>query len=244
MKKLLYIHGITVDKNSNKPLEDVCNQLNIPFYSLDLPGHGNTEFNDIELEVEAYGEYVKQWVIDNNINQDLIIFGHSFGGGITAYLASKYQKELGIKYIILEDPLNGSVPEHLAKSRSNIIDTYKNLNTMKACEEAKDGHYVWDFIHRIKTTIPVSKWRTFLKLNNNITSKETALRLNEYYKEINVPIYLMFGTNDFVIPYKESIDLITSLNNNVTVIDMPGSGHGPHDDNRELFKQKMLEILK
>ncbi len=244
MTNLLYIHGITVNKDSNKPLKEICEELNINFYALDLPGHGKTNFNDIELTVEAYGEYVKAWVIENKINDHLIIFGHSFGGGITSYLAAKYQKELNIKFIILEDPLNGSVHDYVLKSKAKIINTCKNLNTMKATEDSKEGHYILDFIHRINTTIPITKWRTFIKLNNSITSKECAEHLNQYYQEINVPINLIFGTNDQVIPCQESINLITSLNQNVKVFLCEGSGHGPHEDNPILFKSKMLEILK
>ncbi len=77
MKKLLYIHGITVDKYSNKPLEDVCKEKGYEFYALDLPGHGQEPFNDWELTVEGFTEYVKQWIINNNLQGDLTIFGHS-----------------------------------------------------------------------------------------------------------------------------------------------------------------------
>lgn len=242
--KLLYIHGITVDKDSNKLLEEVCNEKGIEFVALDLPGHGKEPFNKIELTLEAYGDFVKQWVIQNEHNKNLIVYGHSMGGGIAAYITSQYQKELKIKKLILEDPLNGMVFKHVNDFKSHPIKTLKKVNQLKSDESSKENHYVIDWLKRIHRTIPITSWDEFIKLTDEIVSKESCLRLDEYYKNIKVDIDLIFGTNDCIIPFEESVKHIKGLNKGVKLHKVKNAGHGPHDEQPKEYRKIISKILE
>ncbi len=240
---LLYIHGITVDKNSNKPLEEVCIEKDINYYSLDLPWHGECKQENIELSIPAYADYVREFILENKINHNLIIFGHSMGGAISMSLTSRYAKELDIKRLILLDPLNSSVLKYTKHLMLHPVTTLIKINTMKSNENAKENHYIIDWINRISKTIPNHKKMKILKLFLNITSKESLFNLDEQAKKINVPTDIIFGSEDYIIPFKDSFDHLHNLNEVFNFYVINDSGHAPHEDNPKKFKKLMREII-
>lgn len=58
-------------------------------YLLDLPGFGSADEPDSVWTVEDYADSVRQFMIEQNL-KDSIIIGHSFGGRVGVVLASKY----------------------------------------------------------------------------------------------------------------------------------------------------------
>ena len=240
---LLYIHGITVDKNSNKPLEELCIEKDINYYSLDLPWHGECKKEDIELSIFAYANYVKEFILENRINHNLIIFGHSMGGAISMSLTSRYAKELDIKKLILLDPLNSSVLEYTKHLMLHPVTALININSMKSNENAKKNHYIIDWINRISKTIPNHKKIKILKLFLNITSKESLFNLDKQIKKIDVPTEVIFGSEDYIIPYDDSFEHLLNLNQIFKFHLINDSGHAPHEDNPEGFKNLMRDLI-
>ncbi len=76
-----------------------------------------------------------------------------------------------------------------------------------------------------------------------MTSKQSFIESDECLAKVHVPIKLIHGTNDFFVPYQETVNLFKTLNNDVEVFPIEGSGHGPHEDNESLFIDIMNKLL-
>lgn len=242
-KNLIYIHGIFDTKYSNPSLYNLCKDLNINFYSLDLPGHGDEEFNNINLDVESYGNYVKDYIIKNNINKNLIIYGHSMGGGIATYISSTYKKELNIEQLILEDPLNSSIYNYLKIGLKKPRSFFSKIDKMDKYYSKNKSGYIKKWFKWFDFSIPRRKRIKLFILATNIISKKQFDRLDEYYKNLNVPVNIIFGEYDRFIPPEISKLKILSLNNNINFHLVKNSGHAPHTENAKEYVGLMAKIL-
>ncbi len=247
-KNLFFIHGITSTKESNQPLKELCSKKGINFEAIDLPGHGQEPFKKgMELTIKSFGEFAKDYIIKNNLNHDLILFGHSMGGAICAYLAANYQRELDIQKVILEDPLNGAVYHRKHNTIHHPIDALVNTRKNKSTEQKLlnniNRESKLDIVGGVLKRVPFKYIDEYIVLYKNITSEEESLRLDDYYKNINIPFYIIFGTSDRVVPYAESVNHIKQLNSQVNFIFLEGSGHSSHNDNPDFFKVELSKIL-
>lgn len=243
-KKLFYIHRITSHKDNNQLLEEVCKSNNRLFYSINLPGHSDNEFNDIDLSIEAYGEYVKDYIIKNKIKRNLILYGHSMGGAIATYIASKYKKKLKIKKLILEDPLNSAVEINVRGNNFSILN--RKLKEVKKAREDNVNTISSSWIEWLKkasSRIPRDRWSSFAKLTKNIVSRETLENLDTYYRNLRLKTYIVFGENDFVIPCNESKDNLTSLNNKINFTILENAGHSPNKENPDKYKEWISNLV-
>lgn len=59
---IIFIYGLLANKNSNIALEEYCIKNKFNYYSLDLPGHGEELFNDIDLHLDAYIDFVLNFI--------------------------------------------------------------------------------------------------------------------------------------------------------------------------------------
>ncbi len=158
-KKLFYIHGITSHKDNNPSLKEICKDKKIEFYSINLPGHNDNDFNNIEFNIESYGEYVKDYLIHNKIKRRLILYGHSMGGAVATSLASKYRKKIGIKKLILEDPLNSSIEYNTKGNKISIIN--RKIKEIKLTREnnVSNVNSSWiDWFRKFSSRIPKDRW--------------------------------------------------------------------------------------
>lgn len=96
---LLLIHAQGTDAMSFK---DVFKELSKKYhvYSIDCPGHGKSDKNKSNYNIVSIGNAIIGF-IQNAIDEDFYILGHSSGGLISSYVASKTPTCLGL---ILEDP--------------------------------------------------------------------------------------------------------------------------------------------
>lgn len=242
-KNLIYIHGIFDNRFSNPNLYNICKDLDINFYSLSLPGHGDEAFGDVGLNVESYTDFVRDYIIKNKINKNLIVYGHSMGGGIATCLVSKYGKELNVVKLILEDPLNSSIHDYLKYGLRKPLTFFDKIDKMdKKYTKYKTG-YIKRWFKWFNSTIKIKNRPKLLLLAANIISRDQFLRLDNYYKNIKIDTYIFFGEYDRFIPPEISILKLNSLNSNFKYIIIKNSGHAPHTENPNEFRNKIISIL-
>ncbi len=96
---LLLLHAQGTDAMSYK---NVFKELSKKFhiYSIDCPGHGKSDKNKSHYNIVSIGNAIIDFTL-NVIGEDFYILGHSSGGLIASYVASKTPTCLGL---ILEDP--------------------------------------------------------------------------------------------------------------------------------------------
>ena len=176
-KAVLIIHGFlggTYDEEELANYLELDNNLDV--YRFTLPGH-ERNLSKVKYRewVDKSEEYIKR-LIKNNYS-DIYLLGHSMGGVIATYLASKYHQ---VKKLVLAAPAYnylGTVDDNMdlkktIVSSSNIIKTY-----------GKD-----EIISR------------FLKMNSAMIFEfmDLVKKYYDYPCEITCPVLILQGNNDDV----------------------------------------------
>lgn len=182
-KAILIIHGFaggTYDE------EDLANFLELnkhyDVYQYTLPGH------DKNLSKVKYEDWIKRSeemveFLLNNGYRNIYVIGHSMGGVIATYLASKYSE---IRKLVLCAP------------------AFKYLSVDK---DKKDiGKAIKSAPEIIKTYGSDEVLSRFLKLNTSALKEFSSLVLKYYDipKEIKCPILLIQGKRDDIVPIESS----------------------------------------
>lgn len=86
-KDLILLHGALGSSTQFAPLiAELGSEYNI--HTLDLPAHGNLAHQSGELSMYSFANYVRNYIIKNNIQKPLV-FGFSMGGFVALTLQSQ-----------------------------------------------------------------------------------------------------------------------------------------------------------
>lgn len=182
-KAILLVHGFA---GGTYDLEYIQNNLSLnkrfDVYSYTLPGHERI------LSKVKYTEWIKrseemvEFLISNGY-REIYVIGHSMGGVITSYLASKYKQ---IKKIVLAAPAFHYL--------SVVKDDINFKDSVKASTKVIKTYTSDDIIDRM------------LKLNVGAT-REFMKLVSECYdvpSNIDCPVLLLQGDNDNLVPITSS----------------------------------------
>ena len=182
-KAILIIHGFA---GGTYDQEELANYLelnrNFDVFQFTLPGH---EKNLSKVEHDGWikkSEQQIEWLISNGYNK-IYLIGHSMGGVIATYLASKYEE---VRKLVLAAP---------AFHYLNVIK--ENLNVSKSLQVAPKV---------IKTYGSEEIVARMLKLNVTVL-KEFMTLVKEYYdypKDVTCPVLIIQGKSDNLVPVSSS----------------------------------------
>lgn len=190
-KAILIIHGFA---GGTYDVEDLANYLELnkrfDVYQFTLPGHRK---NLSKVKFEEWinsSEDMINWLIDHRYHK-IYLIGHSMGGVIATYLASKYKE---VKKLVL-----GAPAFHYLNVNS------KNVNIAESLK----------FIPKVVKTYGKDEIISrMLKLN--ITAlKEFMTLVKEYYdcpKSVTCPTLILQGNNDNLVPLTSSKYVYNNLN--------------------------------
>ena len=193
-KAILIIHGFA---GGTYDIENLSNYLelnrNFDVFTFTLPGHdkslGKAKCEDWIMKSE---DEIK-WLISNGYNK-IYLIGHSMGGVIATYLASKYKE---VKKLVL-----GAPAFHYFNIEDNTIDISE---TIKSIPKLVNNYGKDELISR------------FLKLNIT-TLKEFMSLVKIYYdypKQIKCPILILQGKCDDIVPISSSKYVYSSVKSNI-----------------------------
>lgn len=146
LQPLILIHAQGVDALS---FENVWGQLskNYHIYSIDCYGHGKSLHNAKQYNVEDISKAVICF-IEDVVKEKVFLLGHSSGGLIAAYIASRTKL---CSYLILEDPPFFSSQGENRKNTYNYIDLSTVCHNFIHQSESKDfvlyyfsNQYAWN----------------------------------------------------------------------------------------------------
>ena len=208
-KAILIIHGFA---GGTYDIENLSNylELNKSFdvFNFTLPGHdkslGKATCDDWIIKSEQQ----LKWLINNGY-KNIYLIGHSMGGVIATYLASKYKE---VKKLVL-----GAPAFHYFNTEDNNIDIQETIkNIPKLISNYGKGELV----------------SRFLKLNIT-TLKEFMNLVKIYYdypKQIKCPILILQGKSDDIVPISSSKYVYNSVKSSIKKLVFID------DENHDLFK--------
>ena len=216
-KAILIIHGFA---GGTYDMEELANYLEFnrtfDVFQFTLPGH------DKNLSKVKYEEWIKSSeekveMLINNGYKNIYIIGHSMGGVIATYLATKYRQ---VKKLVLAAP---------AFHYLNIVNDKLNIKESLKVTPKILGQYKGDEI-----------LARFLKLNISAT-KELMTLVKKYYNtpsSVICPVLILHGTEDHIVPKSSTKYVYEELTKNVKkLIYVRGVNHDifKNDRKEELF---------
>ena len=228
-KAILLIHGFV---GGNYDYENLPNELqlyrNFDVFTFTLPGHEKTVVKGVKYQewLDASVEKIK-FLIENNY-KEIYLIGHSMGGVIATYLASKYTE---VKKLVLVAPAfryfyfkDGKINiKNITSTIKNVPDLFKNMGREKVVE-------------RIKKT-PVATMLEFTKLVDTCQSS---------IKKVTCPVLIIHGMNDKVAPI-ESTNLVHEKisSKSTTLVNIKDTTHDCFYGKRSIeIKKIIIDFLK
>lgn len=225
---IVYLHAFT---GSVKNKINMINKfLNCNFYGFDMPGHGETKIKKPEdVDLNYYAELAIQFILDYDI-KDIILMGHSMGGGLAMIISTDNRIANRIKKIVLEAPANPAclINENIISSLipSTIEDMYFITNQLFYDPISFFGNE-----NRLNKFIEfefdrLQKQQFLKKLLKLDVQKEFEQKIETQIKNNTIPTLVILGESDEITPYWQSFNIFKK-NIKFTIKSVPKAKHVP-----------------
>lgn len=232
---IMFIHGFSSSYFLHYNFQESFDpSIGYNYLAINLPGHQfNENSNNIkDYNFNSYIDFIYGYIIEENID-NLIIIGHSMGGGIAMFLAEKIPER--IKKIILVSAINSSIfVSKIGLDFLNSLSTnsntgiekiefynYKNFNNPQLSE------YIKYEINRL-----LKNKKKYIHLGAQLLDPTLYIKLDKIYKKNKIPTLYLIGEFDKVIPYQNTIKYFKQLKNPRTIIKtIAQAGHVSFVDN-------------
>lgn len=237
-KTLILIHGLASDAGFFKTIVPALAK-EYRVIVVDLPGYGHSEKGDFPYGMKWYAEQIQKLIKSLSL-KNITLSGHSMGGQIAMTYALNWPND--IQDLILLSP--AGVEPFLPGEGKWLSSVITLSSTVKATEEhirinLSRNFYRWsdDFEWMVEERVRLAKSeQEFLEFAYTVDKCVDAM-LNEptteKLKNITVPVKIIFGKHDGLIPnpylhpgftsavFEKTIGVIP----NVKLIEIPKAGH-------------------
>jgi len=250
----LLLHGFVASLYSWHAVIDQISQLGTVI-AFDRPGFGLSEHpitwqGQNPYSSEAQVELVIK-LLDHFGVQQAILVGNSAGGTVSLQVALEHPER--VSTLILVDPAvyhGGGVPQWVQP----ILGTpqMRHLGPLIARQILKRGRDLiklsWhnpallptDMLEYYQKPFQVENWDRALW---EFTLANQATDLSERLDELTIPVLVITGDDDRIVPTKHSIRLAGEIPNaSLVVID--DAGHLPHEEQPQVFMEAVTSYLK
>ncbi|MFH1780554.1 MAG: alpha/beta hydrolase [Candidatus Nealsonbacteria bacterium] len=230
METILILHGwgSRAEKWSKvkKLLENHGYNVLVP----DLPGFGENPILSRPWSMDDYVGWVKEYCDKNNLFQ-IILAGHSFGGGLAASFSSKFSGE--IKKLILVDSaiIRVKYPQMELLARiAKILKVFSFLPFYKLIRK-----FFYKFVISDYVGLEGAMRETYL----GVVKKD----LSGCLSFISVPTLLIWGKEDKITPLKDAWAIKERIVGSKIEI-MPNVKHCPYLEAPEILVEKIVNFIK
>jgi pimeloyl-ACP methyl ester carboxylesterase len=224
---LLLLHGWGRSKQDMQPL---ARGLSDTYWThaVDLPGHGASPPPPEPWGVTEHAEVLQRYICDN-IQSNVTMIGHSNGGRIALYMASRPDTFSAVERLALISP-SGVAPErswryHLRSTLATTLKAPVQLvpDTVRPSIEDWLRHsLVWRLLGSSDYNAEQGVMReTFVKTVNQ--------HLNGELRAIQVPTLLFWGTEDEAVSRRQMNVMKTTIDD-CGLLELEGADHFGHLD--------------
>ncbi|QMT98705.1 alpha/beta hydrolase [Mycoplasma tullyi] len=241
--KMVFLHGFGSNFKIKRKLWEHYD--NCSFYALNLPGHGESKIYDpSQLSIAYFSQVIKAYFEKHDLT-DVILIGHSMGGGLSAIMNSLIPER--IKLSILEAPANGSILSNLdniSKLSPESPEGMKQLYYLLYFDPVKEFQGKMDEMAVAEFNMDKER-RESLKPLLEIRVLEEMSQLSDIgYKSTTKPMLIIFGKEDQIVIPNDSYNHIKALNPNIQFAFIENSGHLPFYEHPQEFYQLMSSFIK
>ncbi|MEM8677020.1 MAG: alpha/beta fold hydrolase [Cyanobacteria bacterium P01_G01_bin.67] len=230
-------------------------------YALDLLGFGASIKADTEYSADLWTEQVHDFW-QTFIGIPVILVGNSIGSLVCLNAAANYPQMIaGLVMLSLPDvsvredmlpplvrPLVTTIENIFASPLliKSILKIVRRPNIIRrwAGVAYPNKAAVTDELVTILSSPAYDEGseQTLFRLSRSVRKASFARSVRDLLPQINVPILLIWGLKDKMIPPQQA-KAIASLNPLVKLIELPDAGHCPHDEYPEQFNALLLDWL-
>jgi non-heme chloroperoxidase len=220
----------------------------------DRRGHGRSSQTDTGNEMDTYAADVLA-VVEKLGLKDAVHVGHSTGGGEVARYVAKYGKGRVAKAALL-----GAVPPVMLKSDKNpgglpmeVFDGFRNgvaANRAQFYLDIASGPF-YGFNRdgaKVSQGVIQNWWRQGMmggtKAHHDCVKAFSETDFTDDLKAIDVPVFLMHGEDDQVVPIDDSARIGVKLLKHGTLKTYPGFPHGMATTHADVINADLLAFIK
>jgi len=241
---IVFVPGWSGSREDFVAVMPILTSLGWHCFAIDQHGqpasYGSNKLEDFSLESFA------QDLIDiaNSFSEPIHVIGHSFGGIVAQYAASKSPQSFASVTLLCSG--TGPLPKENWGGLPALV---------QAVEAGRSLAFIW-FVKTVTLVIlrkqnfskPVQKWRKQRWLNTNPLSlkvmsellmkvENVTEKLKQTLSTHKLPILILRGENDDAWPRNEQLEMAQTLN--ATFIEIIGAAHSPA---RELPDKTAIEL--
>jgi len=216
---LIFVHGWANNKTTWKNEIKFFGKKGYSIISLDLRGHGQSDKpeNKEMYTIESFAKDIHCIIKKEEVEQCVLI-GHSMGGMISLMYYKLFEYEHKVKALILCDTTSNNVLEH---KKINVLLPFTKhvLDFIIEHQTISQNHFKHLKNVDLSTYTTASDYRVFYEGLHNTPLKsvfaclESMLDLNlkSMLSKINVPVLIIEGTNDKILPEIDSIEMFNQI---------------------------------
>jgi non-heme chloroperoxidase len=220
----------------------------------DRRGHGRSSQTDTGNEMDTYAADVLA-VVEKLGLKDAVHVGHSTGGGEVARYVAKYGKGRVAKAVLI-----GAVPPVMLKSDKNpgglpmeVFDGFRNgtaANRAQFYLDIASGPF-YGFNRtgaKVSQGVIQNWWRQGMmggtKAHYDCVKAFSETDFTDDLKAIDVPVLLMHGEDDQVVPIDDAARIGIKLLKHGTLKTYPGFPHGMATTHADVINPDLLAFIK
>ena len=220
----------------------------------DRRGHGRSTQTATGNEMDTYAADVAALAAALDLREAVHI-GHSTGGGEVARYVAQHGKGRVAKAVLI-----GAVPPIMVKSETNPgglpIEVFDGFRAALAANRAQFYHDVpagpfYGFNRpgaKMSNGVVNNWWRQSMmggaKAHYDCIAAFSETDFTEDLKAIEVPVLVMHGDDDQIVPFADSAPLSAKLLKNATLKVYPGFPHGMCTTHPEIINPDLLAFIK
>jgi pimeloyl-ACP methyl ester carboxylesterase len=258
---IIFIHGFGASIEHWRHNLPVISQHHT-VYALDLLGFGASRKADTEYSAALWTEQVHDFW-QTFIGVPVILVGNSIGSLVCLNVTAVYPEMVqGLVMLSLPDvsvredllpplvrPIVTAIENLFASPLliKNLLKLVRRPNVIRkwAGIAYPNQDAITDELVEILSSPAYDDGaeQTLLRLSRSVRRASFAESVRDLLPPINIPILLIWGLQDRMIPPSQA-RAIAELNTNLKLIELENAGHCPHDEYPEQFNSLLLEWLK
>ena len=217
---LLFIHGLSSTLDSwKKNIKGLKNDYRT--IAIDLPGYGKSSRNRNNYQLRDYAEMIEDFVEKKGL-KNVILVGHSMGGQIAMHTVLKYPETFEKLILIAPAGIETFTQQEAALMKASYTPTM----VVNTTDEQILANYKLNFYEFPEAAKAMVNDRIKMKLGSDFPEYAQVVVNNIHamldepviarLTDINIPVLMIFGKNDMLIPNKflhpsESIENLVKI---------------------------------
>jgi pimeloyl-ACP methyl ester carboxylesterase len=226
-------------------------------YGLDLVGWGGSRKPDIKYDIDLWVDQVHDFW-QTFVGQPMILIGNSIGSLVALVAAARYP-ELAASLVMVSLPDLSAEQELIPKPIQPLVNGIKRvilnpplLHTLfrivsrpKVAQKwaqiayANSDRVTDDLIDLFLTPAQEREApAAFVKIMQGMTSSNFSPNIRKLLPEMQIPMLLLWGCEDRMIP-PGTADVLIKLNPRLELVNLAGAGHCAHDEVPDVVNAKI-----